>query len=189
MLNKKRLPPGQHAVARMVAMPPITHKYPQIEKEKWQLKVYGQTAKEMIWNWAEFSKLPQKDYKIDFHCVTHWSKLDQEFTGVDFKEILKIVEPKPRAKFVIFECYDGYTTNVPLKELKENIAFIATKMDGQDIEDKFGGPARIVIPHLYAWKSAKFLKAIRFQNQDEPGFWEARGYHNHGDPWKEERYS
>jgi DMSO/TMAO reductase YedYZ molybdopterin-dependent catalytic subunit len=132
--------------------------------------------------------LPQEKFIVDFHCVTHWSKLDQGFVGVALAEIFKLVRPKPSAKFVIFEGYDGYTTNVSMAELKNNSAFIAVKMDGKEIEDRFGGPARVVIPHLYAWKSAKFIKAIRFQEKDEPGFWETRGYHNHGDPWKEERY-
>lgn len=140
-------------------------------------------------DWEEFIKLPQKNYKIDFHCVTSWSRLDQEFEGIDFLNVIEAASPKPEALYVIFECYDGYTTNLALRELKENTAFVAIKMDGQEIEDKFGGPARVVIPHLYAWKSAKFLKAIRFEKNDEPGFWETRGYHNHGDPWKEERYS
>jgi DMSO/TMAO reductase YedYZ molybdopterin-dependent catalytic subunit len=184
-----RLPPGQHKISKMVAMPPISGRYPHIEKKDWKLRVCGEVKKEKIWNWQEFLKLPQRDFKIDFHCVTSWSKLDQEFSGVAFQEIIKAVEPKASARFVIFECYDGYSTNVPLAELKDNVAFIATKMDGQDIEDPFGGPARVVIPHLYAWKSAKFLKAIRFAKDDEPGYWETRGYHNHGDPWKEERYS
>ena len=173
----------------MVAMPPITGKYPHIEKKDWNLRVYGQVKKEKIWNWQSFLKLPQKNYKIDFHCVTHWSKLNQKFTGIDFFDIIEAVFSKPAARYVIFECCDGYMTNLALEELKENIAFVAVKMDNKEIEDKFGGPARVVIPHLYAWKSAKFLKAIRFQAQDQAGFWETRNYHNHGDPWKEERYS
>jgi DMSO/TMAO reductase YedYZ molybdopterin-dependent catalytic subunit len=189
MANKDRLPPGQHVVSRMVAMPPISGKYPNIEKEKWSLRAYGLVKNEKTWTWPEFLKLQQRDFKIDFHCVTSWSRFDQEFSGVAFEYIIKAVSPKPETKFVIFECYDGYSTNVPLAELKENVAFVATKMDGRDIKDKFGGPARAVIPHLYAWKSAKFLKAVRFEELDEPGFWETRGYHNHGDPWKEERYS
>jgi len=187
--KKDRIPPGQFVSQKLVAMPPIREKYPHIEKKEWKLRAYGEVKKEKTWNWDEFLRLPQKNYKIDFHCVTSWSKLDQEFTGIDFFDIIGAVFPKPAALYVIFECYDGYTTNLQLQELKENIAFVAVKMDGRDIEDKFGGPVRVVIPHLYAWKSAKFLKAIRFQEQDEPGFWETRGYNNHGDPWQEERYS
>jgi DMSO/TMAO reductase YedYZ molybdopterin-dependent catalytic subunit len=186
---KDKLPPGQHAVTKMVAMPPIGGSHPHIDKKDWRLRVCGEVENEIIWNWEEFNKLTQKDFVVDFHCVTHWSKLDQPFFGVEFSDVLRIVKPKPKAKFVIFESADGYTSNVVLKELKENFAFIATKMNGVEIEDKFGGPARVVIPHLYAWKSTKYLTAIRFQEKDEPGFWETRGYNNHGDPWKEERYS
>lgn len=187
--EEKRLPPGQHAVTKMVAMPPIGGSHPHIEKKDWRLRVHGEVEKEAAWTWEEFNRLPQKDFTVDFHCVTHWSKLDQPFFGVNFSDIIKVVTPKPTANFVIFECADGYTTNVPFEELKQKLAFIATKMNGAEIEDKFGGPARVVIPHLYAWKSAKFVRGIRFQANDEPGFWETRGYNNHGDPWKEERYS
>jgi DMSO/TMAO reductase YedYZ molybdopterin-dependent catalytic subunit len=108
---------------------------------------------------------------------------------VDFKELTRLCEPLPSTGHIIFESYDGYTTNVGFKELTENLCFIAFEMDDKDIEDKYGGPVRAVIPHLYGWKSAKHLKAIRFSEKDEPGFWEVRGYNNHGDPWKEERYS
>jgi len=187
--GRDRLPPGQFEKDRMVAMPPITSDYPRIGKSDWRLRIYGSVKNEKELDWNDFLKLPSEKYIIDFHCVTHWSKLSQKFTGVPFEEILKLARPLASTKFVIFECYDGYTTNLNLRELKENICFIAFEMDGKDIETKFGGPARVIIPHLYAWKSAKFLKAIRFQEKDEPGFWESRGYHNHGDPWKEERYS
>jgi DMSO/TMAO reductase YedYZ molybdopterin-dependent catalytic subunit len=185
--GQDRLPPGQRSVDKMIAMPPITASYPHIEKSDWKLKVYGEVGNEKEWSWEEFLALPQKKFKIDFHCVTTWSKLDQEFLGVDFEDILKETRPKDSAKFVIFESFDGYSTNISLDELKRNIAFIAIKMDNKEIEVEFGGPARLVVPHLYAYKSAKFLKAIRFQQKDEPGFWESRGYHNHADPWKEER--
>jgi len=188
-MNKNRLPPGQRRVSDMIAMPPIKGAHPHLSKEKWQLQIYGEVTKEITWNWNEFNDLPQKDFLIDFHCVTHWSKLDQPFSGVDFSEIIKATKPLPSAKYIIFEGADGYMTNVALAELKDNLAFIATKMNGKEIEDKFDGPARVVIPHLYGWKSTKYVIAIKFQSQDELGFWEKRGYHNHGDPWKEERYS
>lgn len=187
--NRDRLPPGQISAPRLVPMPPLGKGYPHIEKRDWNLHIYGEVKNERILGWKEFLELYQKEYKIDFHCVTRWSKLDQKFTGIDFAEILKIASLTKKARYVIFECHDGYTTNLSLKELRENIAFVAIKMEGKDIEDRFGGPARVVIPHLYAWKSAKFLKAIRFAQKDSPGFWETRGYHNHGNPWKEERYS
>lgn len=188
-LNTRGLPPGQYEVPGMVAMPPITLRYPHVPKEEWSLKVYGEVATEMKWNWEAFAKLPHQEFQIDFHCVTRWSKFGQAFVGVAFEEIVRVVQPTELAQFVIFECSDGYTTNVPLMELAENVCFIATSMDGDEIPDRYGGPVRAVIPHLYGWKSAKFLKAIRFQKKDEPGFWEVRGYHNHADPWTEERFS
>lgn len=188
-LTNKGLPPGQYEVPSMVAMPPITLRYPHVSKEQWSLRVYGEVAKEIKWNWDEFLKFPQQEFRIDFHCVTRWSKFDQVFVGVPFAAIVEAVQPTKQAQFVIFECNDGYTTNVPFAELNENVCFIATSMNGKEIPDRYGGPVRAVIPHLYGWKSAKFLSAIRFQANDEPGFWEVRGYHNHADPWTEERFS
>ena len=185
----REVPPGQRIVSSMVAMPPIISGYPHIPKEMWKLKVYGGVESPMTWDWEAFNQFPKQDYVVDFHCVTSWTKLGQNFTGVPFMEIVKLVKPKSNVKNVIFECIEGYTTNVIYQELLDNPAFIALKMDGADIEDKYGGPVRSVIPHLYGWKSAKHLVAIRFQEQDEPGFWEVRGYNNHADPWKEERYS
>ncbi len=184
-----RVPPHQRAVNAMVAMPPVVNSYPHIEKNEWALKLYGEVAHEKQINWEEFTKLPIKDYTVDFHCVTSWSKLDQKFSGVDLKSLFDLCSPTEKAKYVIFECIEGYTTNIPYQELKNNVGFVAIKMDGADIPDNFGGPARAVVPHLYGWKSAKHLKAIRFSEKDEPGFWEIRGYNNHGDPWKEERYN
>jgi len=123
---------------------------------------------------------------VDFHCVTKWSKLDQNFTGVDFRRIVEQVVPTDAAKYIIFEGYDNYTTNLILDEVINGVCIIATKMDGKEIDPKYGGPVRAVVPQLYGWKSAKFLSGIRFASKDEPGFWESLGYHNHGDPWLEE---
>lgn len=187
--DNPRVPPGQRLVEEMVAMAPIIDEHPVVSKEDWKLKIYGEVENPVELNWEEFHKLPIHKYTIDFHCVTRWSKLDQGFTGVDFKDIVDLVKPKNSAKFVIWEGYDGYTTNTVYQELKDNLAFIAVQKDGKDIEPKFGGPARAVIPHLYGWKSCKYLNGIKFVNKDEEGFWEVRGYNNHGNPWKEERYS
>lgn len=185
----KELPPGQHLINQMVPMPPITRSYPVISKNQWQLNVFGEVEKELNFNWLQFNQLPQKNFVVDFHCVTGWSKLGQKFSGVDFKEIIKLAKPKPTARFVIFEGADGgYTTNIRYDELLTNLAFIALKIDGGDIPPQYGGPARMVIPHLYGWKSCKFLIGISFQSKDKPGFWEVRGYHNHANPWREERY-
>jgi DMSO/TMAO reductase YedYZ molybdopterin-dependent catalytic subunit len=188
-IDHLRIPNGQRRVEQMIAMPPITFTYPHTSRQVWSLKVYGEVEKELVWTFEEFEKLGVQDFTVDFHCVTTWSKLDQKFSGIDFKKIVELIKPTQEAKYVIFECEDGYTTNVILQEILDNTCIIATKMDGEDISDKYGGPVRGVIPHLYGWKSAKFLKAIRFSRTDEPGFWETRGYNNHADPWKEERYS
>lgn len=190
MNQKPRLPPGQRQASSWVAMPPIRWDYPNVKKSDWRLKIYGLVETEKYYTWDEFNTLEQKDYTIDFHCVTRWSRLDQNFTGVNFKTILDIVRPTPEAKFVIFESDDGYTTNLSLKELQgyEDV-IIATQMDNAPIPVKFGGPVRVIIPQLYGWKSAKFLCGIRFVKDDQPGYWETRGYHNHGSPWAEERYS
>ena len=144
----------------------------------------------MILDFADLEKLGIEDFTFDIHCVTSWSRLDQKFQGVNFSKILEIVQPKANAKYVVFESRnDGYSTNVSLAELHENPAIIATAIDGAPIPLAYGGPIRMVIPHLYYWKSSKYVTDIRFLSEDEPGFWEVRGYHNHADPWKEERYS
>lgn len=185
----RRVPPGQHTVNAMVPMPPIRFEHPVVSKEKWELSLYGEIENPATLKWNDFISLPNQNYKIDFHCVTTWSKLDQDFTGIAWPEILALARPKASAKYAIFESYDQYTTNVPLNEMNYDDIFIAFKMDGKDIPPELGGPVRVVIPELYGWKSAKYVHRIRFQEKDEPGFWETRGYHNHADPWKEERFS
>lgn len=184
-----RIPPGQRPVERMVAMPSIIADYPHVPKSEWKLRVFGEVASEREYDWDAVRSLPVREYEVDFHCVTHWSKLGQKFSGVPFRVFVDAVNPAETVRHVIFECADGYTTNVPYDELLEHEAFLAFRMDGEDIEDRYGGPARMVIPHLYGWKSAKHVIGIRFQAQDEPGFWETRGYHNHGDAFREERYA
>ena len=184
-----RVPKGQHSVNAMVPMAPIGPGHPQISLDKWELVLYGAVDNPVTIPWAEFIKLPSRAFKIDFHCVTTWSKLDQEFKGVAMSELLAVAQPNDAAKFVIFESYDNYTTNVPFNEILFDDVFVAFEMDGKPIPPNFGGPVRAVIPELYGWKSAKYVHKIRFQENDEPGFWEVRGYHNHADPWKEERFS
>lgn len=125
----------------------------------------------------------------DFHCVTRWSKLDVKWKGVNWKYFLKIVKPDDNWKFIIQESADGYTTNVAREELEKSDVLLAYDLDGKPLPKEHGWPLRMIIPHLYGWKGAKFLKAIKFTDKDEPGFWEVKGYHNKGDAWKEERYS
>jgi DMSO/TMAO reductase YedYZ molybdopterin-dependent catalytic subunit len=162
---------------------------PDIPHDKWTLKVDGLVEKPTTLSWAQFNALPQVDDVSDFHCVTTWSKYDCRWGGVAFITLYELAQPKPEARFVYFTGYDGYSTNVPLAHCLDDDVLIATSFDGQPLPREHGGPARVIIPKLYAWKGSKFVKGITFLAEDRLGFWEVRGYHNVGDPWKEERYS
>lgn len=181
-----RIPPGQYITQDypVLSLGPT----PQIDKDEWKLTTSG-LGKVLEWNWEEFQKLPQTSWTVDIHCVTKWSKLSTKWKGVLLDEIIKLVKLPPEASHMIAFSYDGYSTNLPLKEVTDGKALIAFEYEHGDISPEHGGPVRFVIPHLYFWKSAKWLNEIRFTDRDMPGFWETRGYHNHGDPWKEERYS
>ena len=139
--------------------------------------------------WAQFNALPQVEDVSDFHCVTSWSKYDCRWSGVAFTTLFELVQPQPGARFVYFTSYDGYSTNVPVEKCLDDDVLVATRFDGQPLTKEHGGPARVIIPKLYAWKGAKFLKGLTFLAEDRLGFWEVRGYHNDADPWKEERYA
>lgn len=181
-----RLPPGQYETKDfpVLSLGPT----PQVSKDKWKLEVFG-LADNKSWSWEEFNKLPTEEVVKDIHCVTKWSKFDTKWKGVSMDTILKLVNVKPEANSLIAYSYDGYTTNIPLKDITSGQAWVAVSYDNKDIEPKHGGPVRLLIPHLYFWKSAKWLKGLEFVDTDHPGFWETRGYHNYGDPWKEQRYS
>jgi DMSO/TMAO reductase YedYZ molybdopterin-dependent catalytic subunit len=180
-----RLPPGQYIETDfpVLSLGPT----PQINKNEWELKISGLVDEKKEYNWTTFNALPVTEITADIHCVTKWSKFDTKWTGVTFDEILKNV--KPEATHLIAHSSDGYTTNIPIKDLENGQAIVAVKYEGLDIPAVHGGPVRIVLPHLYFWKSAKWVNELEFTDHDEPGFWEVRGYHNYGDPWKEERYS
>lgn len=182
----QRLPPGQYETKDfpVLSLGPT----PYVEKENWSLRIYG-LCDSKEWNFEEFSKLPQVDIHEDIHCVTKWSKFDTNWKGVSLDEIIKQVNLKPEAKFLIAHSYDGYSTNIPLEDITNMQAIVASSYENKDIPSEHGGPVRLVIPHLYFWKSAKWLKALEFVGSDQPGFWEIRGYHNYGDPWKEQRYT
>jgi DMSO/TMAO reductase YedYZ molybdopterin-dependent catalytic subunit len=141
------------------------------------------------WSWEQFVALPARDWTVDISCVTKWTKLDTSWHGVSVDDLLAAVELDPRAQFVTAQSYGGYTTNLPLTDVLNNQAFVAYQYDGSPLEPAHGGPARLVVPHLYFWKSAKWVRGLRLIEQDVPGFWESLGYHNRGDPWREERYS
>ncbi len=181
-----RLPPGQYQVNDF----PVLAKGPTpvVEKKDWGLRVFGLVEKEKNWKWEDFGKLPQENVVVDIHCVTKWSKFDTKWRGVSLDEIIKVVGLKPGANHIIAYSYDGYTTNLPHEDVIGGKGMVALSYDAKDIEAIHGGPVRLLVPHLYFWKSAKWLKAIEFVDHDEPGFWETRGYHNYGDPWKEQRY-
>ena len=182
----KRIPAGQT----------VTDKFPVLDlgvkpdfnKETWRLAVYGLVEKEQQFTYDNILTMPAISITADFHCVTSWSKLDVQWKGVAFGDFVKMVKPNNSWKFLIQKSMDGYTTNVPREDVEKENVILAYLLDGKPIPREHGWPLRMIIPHLYAWKGAKFLKALKFVDKDEPGFWEVRGYHNHGDAWKEERY-
>jgi DMSO/TMAO reductase YedYZ molybdopterin-dependent catalytic subunit len=183
-----RVPPGQHLVSDFPVL--SAGPTPQTKLEDWSftLEAGGKPLKE--WSWAEFEALPQTKIKTDIHCVTTWSKLDTNWQGVTIDDLLAACGlSEPPAPYVLAECDGGYTTNLPVEDLIEGKAMIATRYEGQPLEAEHGGPARLLVPHLYFWKSAKWVRSIQFREGDEPGFWEALGYHMYGDPWREQRYA
>lgn len=186
-LDTERLPPGQHLVRDW----PILDlgMTPNITERNWRLDVTGAVEHPVSWNFSQFSAQPQGQFTSDIHCVTTWSRYDNHWKGLSTHDLLDIVQPRPEARFVELLSNDGYTTNLSLDDFAAPDALLATTWEGEPITRDHGGPVRLVLPHLYFWKSAKWLKRIHFRENDKPGFWEARGYHNRGDPWKEERYS
>ena len=182
-----RLPPGQYLTADfpVLSLGPT----PRVTTKAWKLEVSGLVKNKITWHWAEFNALPKMEMEKDIHCVTKWSKFDTRWSGVSLDEIMKLVGVDETATHLIAYSTDGYTTNVPLEDALHGKAMVATAYDGEEIPPEHGGPARLFVPHLYFWKSAKWLTNLVFADHDEPGFWETRGYHNYGDPWKEERYN
>ncbi|MDZ7363390.1 MAG: sulfite oxidase-like oxidoreductase [candidate division KSB1 bacterium] len=181
-----RVPPGQYLTTKF---PVLTYgETPNVNLEDWRLKVWGLVENPIELNWEEFRTLPGKEIICDLHCVTRWSQLGMKWEGVAFSEIAKLARPKPDAKFVMEHSYGGYTTNVPLDELYDDDVLIAYNYDGKPLPTDHGGPVRMLVPKLYLWKSAKWLRGLEFMPKDKPGFWEMYGYHHHGDPWTEERF-
>jgi DMSO/TMAO reductase YedYZ molybdopterin-dependent catalytic subunit len=182
-----RLPPGQKLTTGFPVLDLGVQ--PEIPLSEWTLTLDGLVEKPVTLDWTQFGALPQVTDVSDFHCVTTWSKYDCRWSGVAFTTLFEMVQPKPEARFVYFTSYDGYSTNVPLEHCLDDDVLVATQFDGASVSREHGGPARVIIPKLYAWKGAKFVKTITFLAEDRLGFWEVRGYHNIGDPWKEERYA
>ncbi len=182
-----RLPPGQHLSSRLQVLDLGIQ--PVIPLDQWKLEVKGLVENPVTLSWDDLGKLQQFEDISDFHCVTTWSKYDCRWGGVAFFTLADLVRPKPEAKFVYFTGYDGYSTNTAIEHCLDDDTLIATSMEGQPIPKEHGGPARIIIPKLYAWKGAKFVRGIEFRAEDKPGFWEVRGYSNTADPWTEDRFS
>jgi DMSO/TMAO reductase YedYZ molybdopterin-dependent catalytic subunit len=181
-----RLPPGQSLTQKF----PVLHygPTPGFNASTWDLRVFGDVDKEMRWTWPEFQQLPTVRVKTDIHCVTRWSKFDTEWEGVLFRDFIKLFGLKPTAKYVIAHCEYGYTTNMELDAMMDDDVLLAYKFNGEFLEPDHGFPLRSFVPKRYFWKSAKWLRALEFSPADKPGFWEQAGYHNEGDPWKEERF-
>lgn len=182
-----RVPPGQHLVENF---PVLTFgPTPKVDTADWKftLKLGPKPAK--TWSWTEFNALPMTKLTTDIHCVTTWSKLDTKWEGVMVDDLLADAGIDNPSDFILAHSYDGYSTNVPMTDLTAGKAMIALKYDGQPLPRDHGGPARLLVPHLYFWKSAKWVNALQLIDRDEAGFWELRGYHIYGDPWREQRYT
>jgi DMSO/TMAO reductase YedYZ molybdopterin-dependent catalytic subunit len=185
--RKDRIPPGQRKVDDF----PVLHfdGEPSVDINTWQFRIFGLVGKERKLSFKEFSSLPQVKVFSDIHCVTGWSKLNNYWEGVSTGEIRKLVTILPAARFVIVHSSDEFFTNIPIAEFFETDVLFALQYNDKPLTKEHGYPGRLVVPRLYFWKSAKWVTAIEFVEKDRRGFWESRGYHNHGDPWKEERYS
>jgi DMSO/TMAO reductase YedYZ molybdopterin-dependent catalytic subunit len=182
-----RVPPGQVLTAKW---PVLTYgRTPRFDARTWTFRCFGLVEREMAWTWPEFLALPRVRVVSDIHCVTRWSKLDNEWEGVPIRAIIEQVQPRPEAAFVMQHADPDYTTNIGLADLIDGDVILALKHNGRDLEPDHGGPMRLVVPKLYFWKSAKWLRAFEFLDVNPPGFWEQNGYHMHGDPWKDERYA
>jgi DMSO/TMAO reductase YedYZ molybdopterin-dependent catalytic subunit len=178
-----RIPPGQHQVDDFPVL--SAGPTPHTPLEEWSFAIEG-AAEPIRWTWDEFQALPSEEITVDIHCVTKWSKLDTVWRGVSLDTLLEHVEHD--AGYLLAFCDGGYTTNLPLEHVTDGKAWIAYLYDGEPLEPEHGGPARMLVPHLYFWKSAKWIRGFRLQDEDEPGFWEQNGYHILGDPWLEQRY-
>ena len=179
-----RVPLGQYLVDDFPVL--SAGPTPHTPLEQWSFAIDGSVTAPKRWTWDEFRALPSEMITKDIHCVTKWSKLDTEWEGVSVDTLLAAVEHE--AEYATAFCDGGYTTNVPLEDLTDGKAWVAFSYDGEPLEPEHGGPARLLVPHLYFWKSAKWVRGLRLMDEDEPGFWESLGYHMYGDPWREQRY-
>ena len=180
----QELPPGQY----------LTHDFPvlsagptpRISTDDWEFVVSTETGAVHRWTWTEMLALPSETVEVDLHCVTRWSKLGTTWTGISLDTLLADVETT--AEYALASSYGGYTTNLPLEDLLDGKAWIAYEFEGEPLHPEHGGPARLLVPHLYLWKSAKWVRGVALRDHDDPGFWESLGYHEYGDPWREQRH-
>ncbi|NUR74585.1 MAG: sulfite oxidase-like oxidoreductase [Hamadaea sp.] len=179
-----KLPPGQYLTQDFPVL--SAGPTPRVPLDTWEFTVITETGERHTWSWAELTALPAEDVTVDIHCVTKWSKLQTHWRGVPIATLLDDVETA--ADFALAHSYGGYTTNVPLDDLLDGQAWIAYEFEGEPLAPEHGGPARLLVPHLYFWKSAKWVRGLQLLLEDEPGFWETAGYHDYGDPWREQRY-
>jgi DMSO/TMAO reductase YedYZ molybdopterin-dependent catalytic subunit len=179
-----KLPPGQYLTTDFPVL--SAGPTPRVSLEKWEFTISNGSDVLQRWDWKSFRDLPAENFTVDLHCVTRWSKLGTSWQGVSLDTLLADV--KTNAEYVLANSYGGYTTNMPLADLMNKKAWIAFKFDGKDLAPEHGGPARLLVPHLYLWKSAKWVRGITLMDKDRPGFWESLGYNNYGDPWREQRY-
>jgi DMSO/TMAO reductase YedYZ molybdopterin-dependent catalytic subunit len=183
-VDPARIPPGQYLVTDFPVL--SAGPTPRTPLDEWSLTVHGAVDDAISWTWDEFMALPSEPVTVDIHCVTKWSKLDTEWVGVSLDTLLDGVETE--AEYATAWCDGDYTTNVPLEDLTGGRAWVAHTYAGEPLDPEHGGPARLLVPHLYFWKSAKWVRGLALTLDDEPGFWESAGYHNYGDPWREQRY-
>jgi DMSO/TMAO reductase YedYZ molybdopterin-dependent catalytic subunit len=186
-LDPARLPPGQYLTEKW----PVLHagSVPETDLATWDFRVFGEVEHEIVLDYDTLQALPTTEITVDIHCVTRWSRFDTSFTGVRWRELEKLVRPKPSARYVVAHAEQGFTSNVPLAALEADDALVAWGADGAPLAPEHGWPLRLVVPSRYFWKSAKWLRGLELRAVDEPGFWERYGYHNDADFWKEERYS
>ncbi|HLI12303.1 MAG TPA: sulfite oxidase-like oxidoreductase [Alphaproteobacteria bacterium] len=183
---RDRLPPGQREVTNWPVLDLGIQ--PMLPPSRWRLAIDGAVENPVSWDLDDFNAQPRFASRSDIHCVTAWSRLSNHWEGVSSRHVLSVVRPKPEARHVVFHSYDGYTTNIPLADFAGDDVLLAHRWEGEPLSREHGGPVRMVVPKLYFWKSAKWLRRIEFVAEDRPGFWEVRGYHNYGDPWEEQRY-
>jgi DMSO/TMAO reductase YedYZ molybdopterin-dependent catalytic subunit len=183
-VDPARIPPGQYVVHDFPVL--SAGPTPHTPLDEWSFTILGEVDRPISWTWEELLALPADTITVDIHCVTKWSKLGTGWTGVSVDTLLDAVHTE--ADYLTIWCDGGYTTNLALEDVTGGQAWVAYRYDGEPLEAEHGGPARLLVPHLYFWKSAKWVRGLKFTAQDEPGFWESAGYHNHGDPWREQRY-